>query len=266
VPEVLEAFRKDLAERTSRRGGMLAIRTQQMQLRAVALFTRFLAASGRVLVDPARDLALPRAPKTLPEVLTRREIARLLAAPSSRSLRGRRDRALLGCLYETGLRISEAIRLAVADIDWGARTLAVRGGKGGQDRVVPIGPVLAALLLRYLDEVRSRILERAARKGPLADPGTLFLSGRGRAFEASTVQHLVGVHARAARLKKHVTPHTLRHTCATHLLESGADLRIVQELLGHRRLVSTERYTRTTLAFLKKVHRNSHPREREARS
>ncbi len=265
TPEVVEAYRRHLAERITTRGRTACARTQQGEISSVQAFGRFLVATRRLLLDPCRELELPRLPRTLPEVLTRREVCRLLAAPDPRGLRGRRDRALLACLYATGLRVSEASALGLGDVDADERTLTVRGGKGARDRVIPLGRRLLDLIVRYRDEVRPRLLAEAVAGGWTRPAETFFVSTRGSRLAPWAIERLMGRYVRAARLKKRVSPHTLRHTCATHLLEAGAELRVVQELLGHRRLGSTEHYTRMTLAHLKKVHRRNHPREREER-
>lgn len=260
--EVVETYQRDLAERISDRGRPLAPRTQRRMLQELRSFLGFLVRSGRLLVDPSRELDLGRPCSVLPELLSPREVRRLLTAPDPSTAMGVRDRAVLACLYETGMRLSELTGLRLDDVDFEAHTLTIRHGKGDADRTVPMGEVLRQALLAYVAAARDRLLD--LERGRAEDPGTVFLSLMGRALAKPSVQQLVARYGRLAGLKKHVHPHLLRHACATHLVEAGADIRVVQELLGHRRLSTTERYVRMTLTNLKRVHRKNHPREKEA--
>ena len=263
--ELIESYRCDLAERRSLRGRPYSADTQRTAVVVLRAFLRRLVRTGRLFVDPTRSLGLPAAPSRLPDVLSRREMGRLLAAPDLATAIGLRDRAMVACLYETGVRVSELVGLAVADVDAEARTILVRYGKGRKDRVVAMGEVLGRMLAEYVREARPAFLELVTPRRKLADPGALFLSLRGRGITANSVEYAMTRLGRKARIRKRVTPHVLRHTCATHLVESGADVRVVQELLGHRSLGTTERYTRMALAYLKRGHRRRHPREREGR-
>lgn len=265
TPEVVEAYERDLGERRTRAGAVLRPYTQRTVMEHLRAFLRHLVRVGRLLVDPTRDLILPPAPSRLPEVLSRREIRRLLDAPDLGTVLGVRDRALLACIYETGMRVTEVARLALVDVDFDARTITIRRGKGDKDRVVGMGNVLRKLLLGYLAQAREALLEFRALGRRMIDPGAFFLSMRGRALSRYEIQERIACHGRKARIKKAVGPHVLRHTCATHLVEAGADVRVVQELLGHRSLATTERYTRMSLVHLRRIHGRSHPREKQAR-
>ena len=181
------------------------------------------------------------------------DVARLLAAPDRSTPLGCRDAALLELLYAAGLRVSEAVTLTVDRLDVPARILRCTG-KGGKERVVPFGDAAAAALVRYLAVVRPRLATRGT------DGGACFLSARGGPIHRSWVFRLVRRHARAAGLATAPSPHVLRHSFATHLVEGGADLRVVQELLGHARLTTTQVYTHCDLRRLRAVHAACHPR------
>jgi integrase/recombinase XerD len=211
--------------------------------------------------DPAGMLVLPKRRRTLPRViLTKREIARLLAAPDRATPLGCRDRAVIEVLYATGIRNAEIRGLQVSDLDLGRGLAQIRNGKSGRGRVVPLGRAAAAAVREYLETSRPQLL---AGLGPdAATEETLFLSRSGRPLLALGVIEPLRRHARRARIKKPVTPHTLRHSCATHMLYGRADLRHIQALLGHNSLATTQIYTQVEVTDLKAVHRRCHPRER----
>jgi integrase/recombinase XerD len=168
---------------------------------------------------------------------------------------GIRDRALLELLYSTGLRIGEAVALTVYDVDMDAGLLSVRSGKGGKGRVVPIGQQATKWLSEYLKKIRPRQNRLAPHER------ALFLTQQGTAFKRHTIEIIIRQSARAAKIAKRVTCHTLRHTCATHLLEAGADLVAIAGLLGHRNLSTTQIYTRVRPVEVKTMHQQTHPRE-----
>jgi integrase/recombinase XerC len=207
---------------------------------------RFMARREIVDVNPARQLTSPRLPKRLPSVLPKDESKDLLDAPATDSESGRRDRALLELLYASGLRAAECCGLDLEDLDRRHGTVRVMG-KGSKERVLPVGEVALDALDAYLDR-------RGGGHGPL------FRNARGGRLTTRSVQSIVGRRARAAGLARRVTPHTLRHTFATHLLGEGADLRLIQELLGHSRLSTTQRYTHVSPEHLMKVYDAAHPR------
>jgi site-specific recombinase XerD len=170
-----------------------------------------------------------------------------------------RDKALLETLYATGMRVAETAQLSMADLDWRAGEARVRDGKGGKERVVLLGRPAMAALRQYVDQARPVLMERRKDKlAPVVD--AVWVNGRGTRLSGHAIYVLVVDYARRAGIDKPVTPHTLRHSFATHLLEGGADLRVVQELLGHRSLSSTQIYTRVGAAHLKKIYAASHPR------
>jgi integrase/recombinase XerD len=246
------------------RGHGLALQPTTLRRRAASLrgFYRFCFAEGIVTTDLASRFDLPRQPRLLPEVLTVDEVDALLrtrgdaedAAPADI-----RDRALLELLYAAGLRISEAVGLDRDDIDLDAAQVRVVG-KGDRQRQVPVGEIAVVWLRRYVDEVRPGLL--AASRDATAAPhgGPLFLSIRGDRLDRRRAWEMLVSAARSAGLKKGISPHTLRHSFATHLLEGGADLRIVQELLGHASISTTQLYTHLTGERIKDVYARAHPR------
>ena len=212
-----------------------------------------LARRGMVAEDPAASLESPRAGRSLPRVLRVDEVDRLLVTPAADTPVGCRDRALLELLYASGARVSEACGLDLEALDLPQRQVRL-AGKGGHERIVPLGAPAVAALRRYLAEARPHLLgERAT--------GAVLLNTRGERLGVRDARTVVARTARAAGLG-HVTPHGLRHAFATHLLDRGADLRQVQELLGHASLATTQRYTHLSRGRLQEVHARAHPRAR----
>ncbi len=219
---------------------------------AVRTYYRFLLGDGHVVRDPTERLEMPRRWRTLPGVLPVAEVERLLAAPTLDEPLAFRDRALLELAYGAGLRISEWITLGVRDVLMEDGLVRVFG-KGRKERLVPIGrPAIAAVAI-YLRELRPR-LERGSGRG------VLFLSARGTPLTRMGAWKILRKYVRAARISRRVTPHTLRHSFATHLLEGGADLRAVQDMLGHADISTTQIYTHVDREYLRSVHRQFHPR------
>ncbi len=245
-PRVLRDFvyhLKDLGlAPTSIRRGVSAIRT----------YFRFLVADGHLVSDPSDRLDTPARWRTLPEVLGVDEIGRLLAAPALDEPLVFRDRAMLELAYGAGLRVSEWIGLGVGDVLMNDGLVRVLG-KGGKERLVPIGRGAVASVAVYLRETRPG-LERGGGKG------RLFLNARGAPLSRMGAWKILQKHVATAGIARHVTPHTLRHSFATHLLEGGADLRAVQEMLGHVDIATTQIYTHVDREYLRSVHRQFHPR------
>jgi hypothetical protein len=186
-------------------------------------------------------------------VLTTAEARRLVEMPSPQTAVGRRNRALLELLYGTGIRLSECVRLDVIDVDLRDATVLVRNGKGRKDRLVPLGGRASAALIRYLRKSRSQLVRDSGQPA-------LFLSRDGRRLRPITIQFVVRWHAERAGIHPKASPHVLRHSCATHLLQGGADVRHIQELLGHERLDTTSIYTRVAITDLRRALAQSHPR------
>jgi integrase/recombinase XerD len=238
-----------------RNGRPYALASQQVRLLAVKSFTRFLARRHYLLVDPAASLELPRKDRRLVRVvLSVDEVRRVLGAAQGRSPRALRDRAMLEVLYGAALRVSELVKLTPYDVDTENATVRVVLGKGRKDRYVPLVPRAASAVDAYLEHGREALVRT---KAPW-----LFLTYRGRRLDPWTVGEIVRHYAAKAGVGKRVTPHTFRHSIATHLLRGGADIRYIQMLLGHRHLSSTERYTHVALKDLREVVLRAHPRGR----
>ncbi|HET9683020.1 MAG TPA: site-specific tyrosine recombinase XerD [Gemmatimonadaceae bacterium] len=219
---------------------------------AVRTYFRFLTGDGVVVRDPSERLETPKRWRTLPEVLTVEEVQRLLASPTLDDPLVFRDRALLELAYGAGLRVSEWITLGVRDLLLDEGLVRVFG-KGSKERLVPIGRSAIGAAAMYLRELRPR-LEKGEGKG------MLFLNARGRPLTRMGAWKILRGHVERAGITRHVTPHTLRHSFATHLLEGGADLRAVQEMLGHVDIATTQIYTHVDREYLRQVHRSYHPR------
>ncbi len=226
--------------------------TIRRQVSALHTYFGFLLGEGLLEVDPTERLDVPKRWRTLPEVLTREEIDRLLAAPSLDHPLAWRNRALLELGYGGGLRVSELCGMTLPDLLFTEGLVRVLG-KGGKQRLVPIGRKVIAAVSTYLNTTRVDLDRGKTRNAVL-------LNHRGTPLSRVGAWGVVKAMAARAEIGKTVTPHTLRHTFATHLLEGGADLRAVQEMLGHQDLSTTQIYTHVDRAFLRKVHRRFHPR------
>jgi integrase/recombinase XerD len=219
---------------------------------AVRTYFRFLLADGTVARDPSERLETPKRWRTLPEVLTIEEISRLLAAPTLDDSLAFRDRAMLELAYGAGLRVSEWITIGVRDVLLEQQLVRVFG-KGSKERLVPIGRSAVGALAIYVRELRPK-LEQGGGKG------VLFLNARGVPLTRMGAWKILRRYVERAGITKHVSPHTLRHSFATHLLEGGADLRAVQEMLGHVDISTTQIYTHVDREYLRQVHKQYHPR------
>lgn len=219
---------------------------------AVRTYFRFMLDEGFLVRDPSERLETPKRWRTLPEVLTVDEVSRLIAAPSLDEPLAFRDRAMLELAYGAGLRVSEWISIGVRDVLMDEHLVRVFG-KGGKERVVPIGRSAIGAVAIYTRELRSRI-EHGKGKG------ILFLNARGEPLSRMGAWKILRKYVTQAGITKRVTPHTLRHSFATHLLEGGADLRAVQEMLGHADISTTQIYTHVDREYLRNVHRQFHPR------
>ncbi len=224
-------------------------------LSAIKGFHGFRMITGRSLNNPARLLPAPRIGRKLPTVLSVEEINRVLSGPSGGEPRKRRDRAILEVLYSSGLRISELGGLRIPDLLFSERLLRV-WGKGGRERIVPIGESAILALESYLADGRLRFV------GPRSED-FVFLSAHKRPFSRMGLWVVVRHWVQAAGIRRRVTPHTFRHTFATHLLEGGADLRAVQAMLGHESINTTQIYTHLDRQYLREIHRAHHPLEQE---
>jgi integrase/recombinase XerD len=237
----------------------VCIETQALRLRTVKRLFGHLVATDQLLLQPAEQIAALHHRQRLPgAVLTVGEVDRLLAAPDTQTLLGVRDRALLDVLYGTAIRVGEMERVSVSDAHLAGGTLAIRAGKGGRERIVPLGAAACASLKTYLDRVRPLFVKRHPHEP------ALFAVRTGRALRQSHVRELLRRYGRLCGIDKSVSPHALRHACATHLLQAGADVRLIQQLLGHACLDTTAIYTRIAPFDVKAMHRRYHPGERHA--
>lgn len=235
----------------------LSRRSQARHLAAIRGFHRFLVAEKYVEKDPTEDLDTPRSAKKLPVFLTLQEVEQLLAAPEEKDATGQRDKAMLELLYATGLRVSELVGLGVNDLQLSAGYLVARG-KGAKERIVPVGTIAGEKVRAYLESARPALLgERQSQ--------ALFVTLRGEGFTRQGFWKLLKRYALKAGILKPISPHKLRHSFATHLVERGADLRAVQAMLGHADLATTQIYTHVNSARLRAVYDHAHPRGDDVR-
>ena len=249
-PADIRALLKELSE-----AGYAATSIARL-LTAIRMFHRYLVGEQYADKDPAATLSFPKKIQRLPGVLEIHEIERLLEAPNLETPLGLRDRALLEFLYATGVRVSELTSVRLSDYYPNEAWVRVIG-KGNRERLVPIGEQAIEWVEKYVREVRPRLLNKKRKTD------YLFLNFRGGKLSRISFWRILKAYVRAAEISKRISPHTLRHSFATHLLEGGADLRAVQEMLGHVSIVTTQIYTHLDRAFLKEVHRQFHPRERQ---
>jgi integrase/recombinase XerD len=254
-PRHLLAYLVDLSSaRPSARGAKerLAVRSQARNLVALRGLFKHLRAERHIAQDPSAELELPKLGRPLPTVLSADEIERLLAQPGDQDPRRVRDRAMLETLYASGLRVSELVALKLADVNLAEGFLSTVG-KGKKQRLVPLGAAARERIEEYLTTARPRF--DRGRNLP-----ALFLTHHGRPMTRQGFWKLLGIYARAAGIKKRISPHKLRHSFATHLLEHGADLRAVQAMLGHADIGTTQVYTHLSTSRLREIHKRHHPR------
>ncbi len=233
----------------------LASRTIARKISALRSYFAFLQTLDVIDSDPCELLEGPKIGRSLPTVLTASEIERLLEVPEDDELLAVRDWAILELMYATGVRISEVVTLRLRDVDEDERLVRVRG-KGSKERIVPFGGAALEALRTYVSVARPRLAQTGGRHAG----GSLFLGRRGRPLTRKGAWDIVRRRVLAAGIQKHVTPHTLRHTFATHLLQGGADIAAVQEMLGHADISTTQIYTHLDRSYLSDVHRKHHPR------
>jgi integrase/recombinase XerC len=238
------------------------------RLAALRTFARYLVRQEVLPEDPTSLVGAPRSEQTLPAHLALDDMNKLLSAPDAATVAGRRDQAILELFYASGLRLSELVDLDIGDVNLAGRIARVRG-KGGKERLVPFNPASAGAIRRMLQDPRP---QRIARDTAAARPGRgvrgarrqpLFLNLRGGRLTTRSVDRIVRRYVREAAIGRRISPHALRHTFATHLLQAGADLRAIQELLGHARLGTTQRYTHLDVGRLMAVYQKAHPRARK---
>lgn len=221
-------------------------------LAAMKMFFRFLTREGFLKIDITSVIETPKLWKHLPEALSIDEVDKLLDAPNIKDWLGIRDKACLELMYATGLRASEVIDLNIQNINLDLGVIRCIG-KGSKERIVPLGKIAKVAIKRYIDKVRPKLLKSGAENG-------LFLTRLGRKMSRQMLWKIIKGYTKKARIDKGIKPHTLRHSFATHLLERGADLRVVQEMLGHSDISTTQIYTHINKERLKSIHKKFHPR------
>jgi integrase/recombinase XerD len=283
APASIAAYRRDLRDYEEFLGGR-GLELADVVPTVVEDYLAFLVASGRRATsnaralaavrgvhrfcvdergaprDPTEGVAGPRLPQPIPKALSESEVELLLSAVVGDDPKARRDRAILEVLYATGMRISELAALKLSDVDFDRR-IALVFGKGSKERIVPFGRHALVALKDWLGPA-GRPAMAPVRWARRADEESLFISSRGRRMSRQTVWVVVRSAARKVHLEDRVTPHVLRHSCATHLLEHGADIRVVQELLGHAAITTTQVYTRVSNELLRRAYESAHPRAR----
>jgi integrase/recombinase XerD len=253
TPRLLEEYHRWLHAFRKANGQPRSVLNQYQRIHAVRCLFRFLTKSGRIPFNPAADLELPRLGKPLPKrVLAEQEVERLLAQPDLSRFDGIRDRAILETLFATAIRRAELANLRIGDIDLVSQTLIVRAGKNKRDRVVPVSDRAVAWLDRYLSGARWMFK-------PDLDDGTLFLTRFKEPIGLKWLTQMVGQYLACAGLPRLGGCHIFRHTAATLMLDKGADLRFIQEMLGHSSIETTQRYTRVSIASLRRVYEQTHP-------
>jgi len=250
---LIEAKHSDLLEFLAYKVSIkVKANTTSRELSSLKRFYRFLLRQGKIQTDPSLNIEAPKLPRILPKSLTEKDIEVLLNAPNLEQPIGLRDRTMLEVLYASGLRVSELVSLQVAQVSLDMGVVRVMG-KGGKERLAPLGEEALEWISRYMTEARLELLGGKASEA-------LFVTARGTAMTRQAFWHLIKRHASQAGINKPLSPHTLRHAFATHLLNHGADLRVVQLLLGHSDISTTQIYTHVASARLKELHAKHHPR------
>jgi integrase/recombinase XerD len=252
----LETYQRHLFHRRKTNGKPLSARSQHTRLVAIRAWFRWLTRQNAIKSNPASELELPKLERRLPKaVLSVTEAERIMGQPDLADGLGLRDRAILETLYSSGIRRQELIGLSVWDLDHERGTIMVRQGKGKRDRMVPVGERAVLWIGRYLDRVRPGLVVPP-------DDGVLFLTSTGEPFSPRRLTQLVGGYVDGADLGKRGACHLFRHTMATLMLEGGADIRFIQEMLGHVLISTTQLYTQVSIRMLKQIHSATHPAAR----
>ena len=251
--DVLEEYQEDIAFRLTAKGTLLTLSTQEKLIVIVRNFGRYLKEKDFLLYNPAEYLKPPRRSQKLPKaILSPDEMKKLVQTPDRHTRQGYRDRMILEILYDTGMRRSELANLKITDLDLKSGYVCIRSGKGDKDRVVPLSQRVCETVHNFIVFVRPDYIKAE-------DPGYLILNRSGNRMVPNGVYVVVRRIGESSKIKKHITTHTLRHTCATHMLKNGAPIRHIQEMLGHASLESTQVYTRVTINDLKEIHAKYHP-------
>lgn len=256
--DTLIHYREELAWRLTPKGTPLTPRSQSELLGHLRAFCRWLVDNDLLVGDPTAKIPNPKKPHQLPKaILEPKEIQKILKQPDMSTATGYRDKVILDVLYSTAIRREEVANIKLQDLDTDSGYLIVREGKGCKDRVVPLGENVCQLIDIYLIGIRPDWINGD-------NDHHLFLNRWGQGMSPMAIWCVVKKYAKAAKLKKPVSTHTFRHSCATHMLHNGAPIRHIQEMLGHVSLETTQVYTRITINELKKIHRQYHPREQDS--
>ncbi|MEK7830247.1 MAG: site-specific tyrosine recombinase XerC [Acidobacteriota bacterium] len=254
---ILESYQRWLWQQRKKNGKPLGVRTQVQRLVVLRVFFSWLCRQRILEANPASEIELPRVGQRLPaEPLTIPEIETILSQPDLTNPLGVRDRAMLELFYSTGIRRTELARLNIGDLNREKAVLFIRQGKGQKDRVVPVGRRALQWLEKYLEDIRPRIVVKPQEQA-------LFLNGYGETLGVDALSRKVTDYIQQAGIRRAGSCHLLRHTCATHMLEGGADIRYIQQLLGHSKLDTTAIYTQVSIQKLQAVHALTHPAERK---
>jgi integrase/recombinase XerD len=257
---MIDRYQRSLFYHRRTNGQPLSFRTQYLMLSSLKHFFRWLVRENHILYNPASEIELPRVERRLPKhVLTANEADRIITQPDVATPFGLRDRAMLEVLYSTGMRRSELAHLSIYDVDAERGIVFIRQGKGKKDRVVPIGDRAIAWLQKYLDEARPSLVNEP-------DDGFMFLAYTGQPFSPDLLTRWVAGYVDAANIGKRGSCHLFRHSVATLMLERGADIRYVQEMLGHASIETTQFYTKVSIRQLKQIHTATHPTAKLERS
>ena len=255
--DVAKDYQTHLYEELNKKGEPNSVFHQNNNLKAVKAFFRFLCENKYLAGDPAKDITYAKTPKRLPRsILSGPEAKKVIHAPDTKTALGYRDRTILEVLYSSGIRRQEVINLLLTDVDYHEGYVRVNSGKGDKDRVVPLGKIACRYIENYVKAVRPMLIR---------DPynNHLFLSLRGGRLSKNVLWEIVKRYSKKTRIKKNISPHTFRHTCATLMLRNKANIRHIQELLGHASLDSTQVYSHVSITDLKEVHSKCHPREKD---
>ncbi len=251
--ETVEKYVYFLRNQKNKNGDYYSVKSINRYISTLKSFFKFLLSERIISKNPSEIIESPKTARNLPQVLSVREIDGMLSKTDNSDVLGLRDRAIMEVMYASGLRVSEVTSLAISNILTGEGILRIFG-KGSKERIVPIGSSALQYLGKYLEKSRPYL------KRPYSDD-TVFLNHRGRKMSRMGVWNIISKYAKSAGIKKSIHPHTLRHSFATHLLEGGADIRIIQEMLGHSDISTTQIYTHVDREYLIEVHKTYHPRK-----
>ena len=252
---MLESYQRHLWRWRKKNGKPLGVSTQRGRIGTVKDYFTWLMRQNHIPANPASELQMPRQEKRLPEqAMSLNEVQRVLNVPDVTDPLGIRDRAMLELFYSSAIRRSELAKLEVTDLNHDRQVFQIHKGKGNKDRVVPVGKNALHWIMRYLDEARPLLLINAHER-------TLFLTSYGEAFNPDVISRMASQAIKDAGIQRGGSCHAIRHACATHMLEGGADIRFIQQLLGHVKLETTAIYTQVSIEQLKAVHAKTHPAE-----